>query len=466
MNALVLALCLTVPVAAVAFACACLLAPRAGHRPDRIWSAALLASLMPLPLCVATLLAAPHLAPLTEAWPLDMGAALAGPGVGETGGEARQAGTVRVIGWTGLIVLVWLAGAMGRAAIEISRSCTLRARLGQTRPAPKALTSAVRRQAELLGIAPPRCRVAPDAPAFAAGLVSPVLVMSERFQPGPAGRLVLAHELNHIRRRDVLTAALVRAAGAALWFNPLWFAIERRRRLGVEIACDSAALAQEDPGSARLYARALLDAVRSGSGWPLTAGFGVAPRKAIEMRLTRILKPAPDPDRPALGLGLAALCAIVLATASTQMVYASGHVMDQVEFTHSVLEGRTTSVYGPRDIDLDVPRFHGGHDIAAPAGTPVRAPAAGRVVHAEAGYGGHDSWGNVVVIDHGGGWQTVYAHLEGFEVESGERIAAGDPLGRVGSTGVTSGPHLHVEVRFEGERVDPVSVLPGLSDRG
>lgn len=125
--------------------------------------------------------------------------------------------------------------------------------------------------------------------------------------------------------------------------------------------------------------------------------------------------------------------------------------------------GRISSSYGPRPSrPVGSPAFHYGTDIAAPNGTVIQAPGAGTITHAEAGLNGVAAWGNTVVIDHGNGWETVYAHMQGFDVEVGDMVRAGQQIGRVGSTGRSTGPHVHVELRHNGERVDPASYVPGL----
>lgn len=132
-------------------------------------------------------------------------------------------------------------------------------------------------------------------------------------------------------------------------------------------------------------------------------------------------------------------------------------------FTHTVADGRISSRYGHRPAaPAGIPRDHRGTDIAAPTGTPIHAPGAGTVTHAAAGLNGSEAWGNTVVIDHGAGWQTVYAHMDGFDVEVGDFVDAGEQIGRVGSTGRSTGPHVHVELRHDGERIDPATWLPGL----
>jgi len=110
------------------------------------------------------------------------------------------------------------------------------------------------------------------------------------------------------------------------------------------------------------------------------------------------------------------------------------------------------SRFGPRGL-----RFHSGLDLPAPTGTPVTAAAAGRVVYAGQLNGG---WGNLVIISHEQGVQTMYAHLSRIDVQAGDQITTGRQLGLIGSTGDASGPHLHFEVRLRGAAVDP---LPSLS---
>ncbi len=121
-----------------------------------------------------------------------------------------------------------------------------------------------------------------------------------------------------------------------------------------------------------------------------------------------------------------------------------------------MLVGRITSAFGPTDA---AGKFHHGVDIAAPAGTPILSPVTGTVTAATDLYADTAAWGNVVVIDTAGGLSVMFAHLQSYRVREGERIKAGQVLGRVGNTGVSSGPHVHVETRRDGRRLDPASVF-------
>jgi murein DD-endopeptidase MepM/ murein hydrolase activator NlpD len=105
-------------------------------------------------------------------------------------------------------------------------------------------------------------------------------------------------------------------------------------------------------------------------------------------------------------------------------------------------------------------RMHTGVDLIAPEGTPVLAVQAGRVQRVDLISG----YGLTVLIDHGGGWSSLYAHLLETSVSSGESLRAGQPLGLVGQSGNASGPHLHLEVRQRQPQglvaVDPTPLLP------
>lgn len=106
---------------------------------------------------------------------------------------------------------------------------------------------------------------------------------------------------------------------------------------------------------------------------------------------------------------------------------------------------RTHPIYG----DM---RFHSGQDIGAPSGTPIIAADSGVVSYC----GWNGGYGNCVMINHGGGRVTLYAHMSAYNCSYGQTVNQGDTIGYVGSTGVSTGPHLHFEVRINGSAVDPM----------
>ena len=121
-------------------------------------------------------------------------------------------------------------------------------------------------------------------------------------------------------------------------------------------------------------------------------------------------------------------------------------------------QGRISSDYGHRSgVAGRAHEFHTGLDIAAPKGTPVRAATSGVVKSA----GPNGNYGNAVVIDHGNGVTTRYAHNSVLHVVPGQQIQAGATIAAVGSTGRSTGAHLHFEVLVNGDHVDPAKWLMG-----
>ncbi len=115
-----------------------------------------------------------------------------------------------------------------------------------------------------------------------------------------------------------------------------------------------------------------------------------------------------------------------------------------------------TSRYGGRSYPIDGSyNFHLGLDIGAGYGTPVVAYQGGTVIIATY----HWSYGNYVVVDHGNGLSTLYAHMSALNVGAGDTVSAGQQVGAIGSTGSSTGPHLHFEVRINGSTVDPAPYL-------
>ena len=120
------------------------------------------------------------------------------------------------------------------------------------------------------------------------------------------------------------------------------------------------------------------------------------------------------------------------------------------------VSGTITSPYGYRQNPFGgAPDFHPGLDIAAPMGTTVTAAASGTIISA----GWYGGYGNYILIDHGGGMATGYGHLSQIFVSAGQQVQKGQAIGAVGSTGHSTGPHLHFEVRLNGKTTDPAGYL-------
>ncbi|MBQ5707420.1 MAG: M23 family metallopeptidase, partial [Peptococcaceae bacterium] len=113
---------------------------------------------------------------------------------------------------------------------------------------------------------------------------------------------------------------------------------------------------------------------------------------------------------------------------------------------------KITSKYGYRIHPIQkVKKMHTGIDVGAKKGTDIVAAAGGKVIMAKY-YGGY---GNCIIVDHGGGMSTLYAHMSAYVAKEGDWVSQGQVIGKVGSTGNSTGPHLHFEVRVNGQHTNP-----------
>jgi murein DD-endopeptidase MepM/ murein hydrolase activator NlpD len=139
-----------------------------------------------------------------------------------------------------------------------------------------------------------------------------------------------------------------------------------------------------------------------------------------------------------------------------------GRTVGGITLSWPISGARITQPFGPSTLLLEPPlgqyaHFHSGVDLAAPLGTPVTSAATGVVVavaHTNIGYG------NYVIVAHGGGIMTLYAHLLETNVKIGQKVVRGQRVGLEGSTGLSTGPHLHFELRQNNQVVNPMNYLP------
>ena len=130
-----------------------------------------------------------------------------------------------------------------------------------------------------------------------------------------------------------------------------------------------------------------------------------------------------------------------------------------IHWTRPVPGARLTSPFGPRrDPFTGDAAHHDGVDLGAPEGTPVVAMADGTVSVATEHDEAEPARGTLVVIDHPGGYRSLYSHLQDLEVETGQAVTAGQTIGHLGRTGAVTAPHVHVEVHHDGQPVDPAGL--------
>lgn len=172
------------------------------------------------------------------------------------------------------------------------------------------------------------------------------------------------------------------------------------------------------------------------------------------MRLNELLTEKPRPRRMGLVLAAALMCAAPLALAQGMLIKGAGAAPGETLFyTHAVLDKATlTSAFGERvDPFTKETATHRGVDLAAARGTPAYAPAAGTVIFA----GEKEGYGNAVELMVSNDTVLRYGQLDTLSVEQGQLLKAGDEIGGVGTSGRSTGPHLHFEVWRGGELTDP-----------
>ncbi|NMM48513.1 M23 family metallopeptidase [Flammeovirgaceae bacterium KN852] len=147
---------------------------------------------------------------------------------------------------------------------------------------------------------------------------------------------------------------------------------------------------------------------------------------------------------------------LILVPALFLLVSAFAHFVGSEPRIFPIKEGFDFKITAKFNKHVKIPsknidKIHGGIDIGAKEGTPIIASGSGIVAISEM----KGDWGNLVVLDHGNGIITKYAHMQKLAVRKGEEVTEGDVIGYVGSTGKSTGPHLHYEVHKDGKKVNP-----------
>jgi murein DD-endopeptidase MepM/ murein hydrolase activator NlpD len=284
---------------------------------------------------------------------------------------------------------------------------------------------------------------------------------------------VIAHEMAHVARWDALWLGLQHLLQAVYFFHPLVWLAGARLGFERERLCD-ATVVSAGRIPARFYVGGLLNVLQldlQGVGAPTMA----ARKRRIGVRITNILE-RDGARRPRLAAAVAVAVSIgvfllplagggadtesAMNIGSSKTEAPAALEADSIELVNPLPGGRVTWRWGHGlDPWTKEKIFHRGIDVAAKTGTEVVAPADGKIIVATEAFDESPASGTVIVIDHGDGWKTFYAHLGSLEVTNGQNVSRQDVIAKVGSTGKSTGPHLHFEVRHDGEQLNPAEFV-------
>lgn len=310
--------------------------------------------------------------------------------------------------------------------------------------------------------------------AFACGLLRPTVMIPAYVNElsGKQQHVVLRHELVHVQRGDAWTLLAWQLLTALAWFNP-WMprwqqAWQQAAELQVDrVVCtelhrelnaaDVATSELPPVNPALLYAQTLLWCLkRNQAGAPSTTMAWSTGQQQYQQRLTQLFQPSAPLTRSgrALLLSAVALISVLIAAGCSQLQQPSG----DIAWSSPVALGTPVSSPFGEVLALRDHKPHMGIDLAGAAGAPIYATARGTVLLSDA-RSLNPNYGNAVLLDHGQGYQTLYAHLERSAVRAGDTVTAGQIIGWIGQSGKATGPHLHFEWLRHGVQQDPTALL-------
>ena len=336
-------------------------------------------------------------------------------------------------------------------------------------------TCLLHRWRELYGIRRPVRLVSDDSTTgpFTIGTLRPIIFVPRSIARRPQLlEATLAHELAHVRRLDDLRL-LFQDGVRVLWvgFPPVHIAVAHMRRQR-ERLCDRLATSQGKLSRNR-YVAALKTMLREGYS-PAEAVPALGFSRTRHQRMTRMrFESLLYPKSHARSGWLVYAAVLVLVMPMAPMALASPEPTPQGESPSPTPETvsapslinplpgeKLTSGFGMRKNPFDGKKvLHGGVDIKARSSSRVLAPADGVVELATERWQDNEDWGTVVILDHGNGLKTRYAHLDSLAVKEGESVKQGQVIATPGNTGKSTGVHLHFEVWQNADRIDPATVV-------
>jgi len=268
---------------------------------------------------------------------------------------------------------------------------------------------------------------------------------------------ILLHESIHSKQLhsiDLLTIELVKAI---FWFNPIVYLFKNALVEVHEYCADQACVI--DRSNKINYQQCLLQHIESKMNFNMTSAF----KSSLTLKRIKMIKKSNTSVWAHLKM---ILIFPVLIISMLSFDYSETNIGDsesKAEFISPIRPSgdvRVTSLYGERMHPIKKKMlFHKGIDIAAPIGTPIYAIADGLVKKMQTKHVEGKAYGRFIIIQHDGDFESLYSQMNSYKVSMAQKVKKGDVLGYVGSSGISTGSHLHFEIKKEGKNIDPANLI-------
>jgi murein DD-endopeptidase MepM/ murein hydrolase activator NlpD len=294
-----------------------------------------------------------------------------------------------------------------------------------------------------------------------------IFVNRKLYDNGKIERELILHEEAHCRQYHSIDVVMLEIINIFFWFNPVILLFRSSVQLNHEYYADNSVLTNSDSED---YHQLLINLVIQNNTSYLVSNFK---HSLIKNRLIMMTKKNPSGNailRKAAGITVFLFLGMAITFSKEKILSINIPEIKILEISPvignekpelwPVKIGDNSSLsrkFGEKNFNpiTKTQRVHYGIDIKAIFGTDVMATAGGKVIKAI--YDG--GFGNTIVIDHGDGYQSKYAHLKDFAVKNGDLVTKGQTIGHVGSSGLSTGPHLHFEISLVGESLNPLNYL-------
>ncbi|PTX61451.1 BlaR1 peptidase M56 [Kordia periserrulae] len=276
-------------------------------------------------------------------------------------------------------------------------------------------------------------------------------------------KCILTHEKAHISKLHSIDMILTELFIAFQWFNPLAYFYRKSLKSIHEFQADAAVLTKENIKKSS-YLTLLLTSLQPTKVNPAYNYFS---QSTLKKRIDMMTK---SPSKNHSKLAYVLLLPVIALTFMAFKNSGKSTILNEL-IPVAINESGVPSLFPVKNKTVDHissefgavrkhPKLkdkipHGGIDIKASLGTPIVATADGTVIKAK----DEGNWGNLIIISHSDGFETLYAHLQGFNITAGQTVKKGDIIGYVGNSGLSTAPHLHYEVRQNGMRLNPLKYI-------